>query len=136
MAWSAIAASTSSVSAALQTLGRRVLEFSRIRSATSQVGAFVHVDVTVADTGLDGGHLRVADHRVDQAGAAARDDHVDQAAGLDQVRDGGPIGGRKQLDRVGRQILADQRGAQHVDERLVGLSRPTSSRAAARRYRT
>ncbi|CNM11398.1 Uncharacterised protein [Mycobacterium tuberculosis] len=37
---SAIAASTSSVSAALQTLGRRVLEFSKIRSATSRSAAW------------------------------------------------------------------------------------------------
>ena len=96
-----------------------------------QVGAFVHVDVTVADTGLDGGHLRVADHRVDQARSAARDDHVDQAAGLDEVGDGGPIGGRKQLDRVGGQVLADQRVAQHVDECLVGLR---GRRAAAQQH--
>ena len=77
--------------------------------------------MTVADTGLDGGHPRVTDHRIDQARSPTRNHHVDKAAGLDQVRDGGPIRGRKQLDRVGGQVLAGQRGAQHVDERLVGL---------------
>ena len=87
----------------------------------------MHVHVTVADTGLDGGHLRVTNHRVDQARSPARNHHVDQAAGLDQVRHRGAIGGRKQLHRVGGQVLTDQRSAQHLYQRLVGPRRRGAS---------
>ena len=52
-----------------------------------QVGGVMNVDVAVADPGLDGRHLRVADHRVDQAGSPARYHDVDQAAGLNQMGD-------------------------------------------------
>ena len=76
-----------------------------------EVGGIVHVDVAVADTRLDGRHLRVTDHRVDQACSPARDHHIDQAAGLDQVRDGGAVGCGDQLYGVGGQVLANQRGA-------------------------
>ena len=80
-----------------------------------EVGGVVHVDVAIADAGLDGRHMRVADHRVDQACSPARDHHVDQAAGLDQVGDSGAVGGREQLDGVGGQVLA--RPARHAAPR-------------------
>ena len=41
----------------------------------------VDVHVAVADAGLDDRHRRLLDHRADQPGAAARDEHVDEAAG-------------------------------------------------------
>ncbi len=97
---SAIDASTSSDSAALQTLGRRVLEFSRIRSATSRSADVMHVDMTIADTRLNGGHWGVAHHGVDQSRSAARDDHVDQAPGLDQMGDAGTVVAGQQLDGI------------------------------------
>ena len=83
----------------------------------------MHVDVAVADTGLDGRHGGVADDGVDQARPAARDDDVDEAAGLDQVRDAGPVGAGQQLHRVGVQPLGHQRGAQRGHECRVGPRR-------------
>ncbi len=74
-----------------------------------EVGGVVDVDMAVADTGLDGRHLCVADHRIDQACSPARDHHVDQAAGLDQVRDACAVGGREQLNGVGGQVLINER---------------------------
>ena len=56
----------------------------------------------------------VAHHRVDQAGAPARDHHVDQPAGLDQVGDAGSVGAGQQLDGVFGQAFAAQRAAQHA----------------------
>ena len=50
-------------------------------SALLEVGGGVDVDVAVADAGLDDRHRRALDHGADQLGAAARDEHVDQAAG-------------------------------------------------------
>ncbi|CKP99861.1 Uncharacterised protein [Mycobacterium tuberculosis] len=76
-----------------------------------QVGRLVHVDMAVPDAGLDGGHLGIAYDRLDQARSPAWNHHIDQAAGLNQVSDGGAVGSRQQLDRVGRQLQADQRGA-------------------------
>ena len=88
--------------------------------------------MTVSDAGLDGRHLRVAHDRVDKPGAAARDHHVDQAARLDQVGDGGTVLAGQQLHRVGRQVLGGQRRAQHLHQRGVG---PRRRRAAAQQYR-
>ena len=62
----------------------------------------MHVDVAVADAGLDGGHGGVAHDRVDQPGSPARDDDVDQAAGLDQVGDAGAVVAGQQLHGVRR----------------------------------
>ena len=52
-----------------------------------EIGGFVNVDMAVADAGFDGRHLRIAHDRVDQAGTATGNHHVDEAAGLDQVGD-------------------------------------------------
>ena len=70
-----------------------------------EIGGLVNVDVAVADAGLDGRHLRVADHRVDQSGSPARDHHIDEPAGLDQMGDAGPVIAGQQLHRVGGQVL-------------------------------
>ena len=57
--------------------------------------------MAVADAGLDGRHLGVAHHGVDQARAAARDHDVDEAAGLDQVGDAGAVVAGQQLHGIG-----------------------------------
>ncbi len=92
----------------------------------------MNVDMAIADTGLDGRHLRVADDRVDQAGTAARDHHVDQPAGLDQMGDAGPVRTGQQLHRIGVEALGGQRGAQRVHQRGV---RPRRRRTAAQQNR-
>ena len=91
-------------------------------------GGGMDVDVTVADAGLDGGHRGVAHDRVDQAGTTARDHHVDQPAGLDEMGDAGAVGTRQQLHRIFGQPFAGQRTAQRGDQRGVRVGR---RRAAA-----
>ena len=84
-----------------------------------EVGRGVDVHVAVADAGLDDRHLRLGDDRADQAGAAARDEHVDQAARLHEHLGGVVALPRHQLDGVGRQPGAGDGVAQHRDDRLV-----------------
>ena len=91
----------------------------------------MHVDVAVADARLDGRHGGVAHHRVDQACAPARDDDVDQAAGLDQVGDGGAVVAGKQLHGIGGQALLAEGGAQRGHQRGV---RARGRRAAAQQH--
>ncbi len=83
----------------------------------------MNVHMAIADPGLDGGHLGVAHHRVDQPRSPARDDDVDQTTGLDQVRDARAILARQQLHGVSRQTLVTQRGLQPRDQRRVGVHR-------------
>ena len=83
----------------------------------------MHVDVTVADAGLDGGHRRVAYHGVDQPRSPARDHDVDEAAGLDQMGDAGAVVAGQQLHGVGGQALAEQRGTQRTHQCLVRMRR-------------
>ena len=126
-ALSAIAASISSDSAALHTLGRRVLALSRMRSADIEISRFMNVDVAIADPGLDGRHRRVAHHCIDQACSPARDHDVDQAASLDQMGDAGAVCAGKQLHGIGFESLAGQRSAQRGDERRVRVGRRRAS---------
>ena len=81
------------------------------------------VYVAVTDTGLDGRHGGIPDDRGDQTGTAARDDHVDEPAGLDEMGDRRTVGAGQQLHRVGRQSLCFERGAQRGDERGIGTCR-------------
>ena len=128
---SATSACTSSDSAALHTEGRWVLELSTIASAISRSASRVDVHVAVADPGLDHRHRRLLDHRADQAGAAARDQHVDQAAGPHQRLGRLVALPRHQLHDVGRQPGRDRGGAQHGDDRRVGA---TGARRAAQQH--
>ena len=92
-----------------------------------QIGGVVDVDMTVADTGLDGRHMCVADHRIDQSRAPAWDHHIDQSARLDQVSDGGAVRRRHELDGIGGQVLVGERCAEHTDQHLVGIDRRCAS---------
>ena len=76
---SAADACTSSVSSALHTLGRCTLELCTISTAMASSARLVEEDVHHAGAGLDDRHRRLRDDRVDQVGAAARDEHVDVA---------------------------------------------------------
>ncbi len=97
-----------------------------------EIGCFVNVDMTIADTGLDGRHHRVTDHRVDQARSPSRDHDVDEAAGLDQMRHAGAVGTGKQRHDVGLESLCGHRCSQRGDERIVRLGR---RRASAQKHR-
>ncbi len=88
-----------------------------------QVGVGVDVDVAVADSGLDHGHDRVLHDVVDQAGAAARDDHVDQAAGAHQMGHRLAVGTGHELHGPGRQPGLLGRLGQHADQRGVRFVR-------------
>ena len=57
------------------------------RDRLVDIGIFVDVDVTVANTGLDHRNRGVLDNIGDQGCATARDQHIDQAASGHQVRD-------------------------------------------------
>ena len=134
---SATSACTSSDSAALQTEVRWVLALSTIASAMSRSAVGVDVHVAVADAGLDHRHRRLLDHRPDQAGAAARDEHVDQAAGPHQrlgrlvprprARAGPRRPGRPDATAAARRVC------HHRGVACDGRSR---TRAAARRCRS
>ena len=86
------------------------------------VGARVEEDVHDARAGLDHGHRRLAHDGLDQLGAAARHEHVDQPARPHEL--GGPVPAVlvDRHDRVGRQSGADQRLLHDVDEHLVRFS--------------
>ena len=56
-------------------------------AALVEVGGGVDVDVAVADTRLDDRHRGLLHHRADQSRPAARDQHVDLAAGAEQPLD-------------------------------------------------
>lgn len=76
----------------------------------------MHVDVAVADAGLDGGNGGVADDGGDEARAAARDHHIDQAAGADQRGDGGSGRGGEEGDRIGGDATGLEGLAEHGDQ--------------------
>src|SRR5581483_5261603 len=75
----------------------------------------VHVHVAVADSGLDHRDRGAGDHRADQSCAAARDEHVHQAARLHQLLDGVVRVAGYQLDRVARQTTVGQGVAHRLD---------------------
>ncbi|CAM5474795.1 hypothetical protein SAVIM40S_07522 [Streptomyces avidinii] len=85
-----------------------------------QVGLGVDVDVAVAGTGLDDGDGGFLDHGLDEGGAAARDEHVHEAAGAHQLADGLAGLARDELDRVGGQADALDCVPQDGDESGVG----------------
>ena len=79
--------------------------------------------MAVADAGLDGRHGGITHDGVDQSGSPARDHHIDQTPGLDEVSDAGSVGAGQQLHRVGGKPLVAKRIAQYRHQRRVGLSR-------------
>ena len=97
----------------------------------------VDEDVTVADSRLDDRHLAVADHVVDQACAAARNQHIDQSARRHQLI-GDLARTRHELDGLGRESGIDQPGLERLDHGRVRLSsrgRRPRSRAALPDFR-
>ena len=66
------------------------------------------------------GHGRLGDHGLDEVGAAARDEQVDQAAGGHQRADGA-VAALEEADGVGGQALAREARAQHRDGGAVGV---------------
>jgi hypothetical protein len=77
--------------------------------------------VAVAVQVLDDRHLGVAADALDQALAAARDDHVHVLRHGDQLAHGLAVGGLHQLHRVRGQAGLDQRLLHQPRQRLVGL---------------
>lgn len=84
------------------------------RDGLGQVGGTVHVDVHVAGTGLDDGHLGVAHHGLDEARAAAGHEQVDMPSRLHErggafapVRVHGVDEGRVEM-QLGEHVLDDR----------------------------
>ena len=83
----------------------------------------MNVHMAIADSGLDGGHHRVAYHCVDQPRSSARDHDVDQAAGLDQMRDAGAVVAWQQLHGIDVAVLDRQRVAKCLHQSGIGPRR-------------
>jgi hypothetical protein len=75
--------------------------------------------VAVPDARLDDGHGGLGDDRLDQPGATARDDQVDQAA-CGQQRAHRVAAALEQRDGVGGKVLVLQGVPHHADQRPVG----------------
>ena len=88
-----------------------------------EVDALVDVGVAVAVQVLDDGHAGLARDALDQALAAARDDHVDELGHRDQPADGGAVGGLDQLHRRLGQARVGQRALHAAPQRDVGADR-------------
>jgi hypothetical protein len=88
-----------------------------------EVGRRVDVDMAVAVEVLDDGDPGLARDALDQALAAARDDHVDRFRRCDEVADDGAVGGRHQLHRIGRQAGLFERVLHERRQGEVGLQR-------------
>ncbi len=106
-------------SAALQTDGRDVFAFSRMDSAMSRSASASTYTWQLPTPVSITGTVEPFDHRPDQVGAAARDQHVDQAPRGHQLLHAGPRRRVDQRDRVVRQPAGGDRTAQRVHDRLV-----------------
>ena len=132
----ATAASTSSVSAALQTPGRCTLALIGDPPRHLEVGLGVHVDVAVAGRGVDHRHRRDVLQRVLQPFAAARDQQVDDPLLGRQLRQVLATATDEQQHRVLRQPGLGQRLAHDRRQRSVGALRVAANRAARSRCRS
>ncbi len=124
----ATARSTSSVSVAPQIETRRILALSTMARAFSGSAARVDIGVAEAFEMGDDRNAAFALHPLDQRGAAARHDDVDDAAHLQHHADRRAVAGRDQLDRRLRQAGGGEAVAQRGDERPRGME---ALRAAA-----
>jgi hypothetical protein len=105
---SAMAWCTSTVSKALQTLGRCVLALWITFKAACLVGTLIHKQVADADPA---GHHRdaaVLTAKTVQALPAARDEHIHIIPHLDQFKQHRPIGGVDKLDGIRRESSRPQ----------------------------
>jgi hypothetical protein len=85
-----------------------------------QVAGVVHIGVAVAVQVLDDGHLGIAADALDQALAAARDDHVHILRHGNQLAHGLAVGGLHQLHRIGGRPASASACCTSA-QRLVGL---------------
>ncbi len=86
-----------------------------------EVDLGVDDDVAVAVQVLDHRYARLGGDALDQALAAARDDHVDELRHRDQRAHRGAVGGRHQLHGVFRQAGLGQRRAHQRGQRAVAV---------------
>ena len=86
-----MAACTSTVSRALQMVGRRTLALIDDLDGRIQVGGLVHVGMADAGAGLDDRHGGVLHHELDEPGAAAGDDDVDLLVEVEHLAHHGAI---------------------------------------------
>src|SRR5262249_51822390 len=88
-----------------------------------EVGGPVHIDMAVAGEVLHHRHPRLLGDAADEAFAAARDGQVDELVEPQQVSDGGAVGRRHQLHRVGRQLGGAQPILKNAVQGGVGVER-------------
>ena len=125
---SAAAACTSTVSAALHTLGRCTLALRTMPTASSS-SADSSRNTCTADpgAGLDYGHRRLRDDGVDELGTAPRDEDVDEAARPHEFPRAVPAELIDGLHRQSRQPDGFDRGLDEVDQypvRVLGGAPP------------
>ena len=88
-----------------------------------EVGLRVDVDVADAGVVLDDGDLGVIDHRLDEAGSAAGDDDVDDAAQGAEGGHGFAVGEGQERDGLGGQAGGAQAGRERLRQRDVRVDR-------------
>jgi hypothetical protein len=127
---------TSRLSLALQGLYFCVLALSATLTAMAMSQGSSTYTVAVAVQVLDHRHLGLAADALDQALAAARDDHVHVLGHGDQLADGGAVGGLHQLHAVGRQAGLRSAPAAPAAPAPCWNQSPPSRRAGCRRCRS
>ena len=88
-----------------------------------KIGGFMHVDMAVARARLDHRHQRLAHAALDQARAAARNEHVDDTAELHELAGGLAVGGLNHRDGLTREALGLKRIGQQFGNhgaRVIG----------------
>ena len=88
-----------------------------------KVGGFMHVDMAVARARLDHRHQRLAHAALNQARAAARNEHVDDTAELHELAGGLAVGGLDHRYGLAREALGLQRIGQQLGNhgaRVIG----------------
>ena len=91
------------------------------------VGGFVEEDMDDPGPGLDDGHCRLGDDRGDELCAAARDEHVNEAAGLHEFPGAGPAECVDGLHAEARKADGLDCGLDQVDEHPVRILGCTTS---------
>ena len=95
----------------------------RDRQRLVGVGVLGDIGMTNAVEMRENRHPRLVLDPLDQRLAAARNDDVDQSAGLQHRPDRSPVGGLDQLDGVGRQARLDHARDHRLVNRAVALNR-------------
>ena len=91
------------------------------RDGIGKIGVFVHVEVAISGARFDCWHRCAGDDGVDQAGTAAGDHDVHQAAGRDQILDAVVRGAGQKLHGILGHVLIRAGLPEYVDQCAIGV---------------